>query len=108
MFDLNYKQLINEKKVYVVTYGRGAIVGVMDKPLDDMLNDLYTMVRDSHGQEPMLVTEMDIDGDDLIICLEKEYDPEYPMSKKIRIKKKIPLYQVTFEMYEEVFTKSIK
>ena len=106
MFDLNYKQLINEKKVYVVTYGRGAIVGVMDQPLDDMSNDLYEMVRDSHGQEPMLVTEMDVNGDDLVICLKKEYDPEYPTSKKIRIKKKIPLYQVTFETYEVIIDKS--
>lgn len=100
MFDIDYEQLIKEKRVYFVTYGRGGIVGVVDNSIDDYSNNMIMMIRDTHGQEPQIITKLEMLDDSLIIELESEHD--YESSKKVRIQKKIPLYQITFEKYESI------
>jgi hypothetical protein len=97
MFDLDYEQLVKEKRVYFVTYGRGGILGVVDKAIDGFSNDLISIIKKTHRQEPQIITKLEKVYDSLIIELESESD--FDTTKKVRIQKRIPLHQITFEKY---------
>lgn len=97
MFDLDYERLVKEKKVYFVTYGRGGILGVVDKAIDDLSNELISEIKNTHNQYPKVITKLEKVYDSLIIELERESNIE--PSKKVRVQKRIPLHQITFEKY---------
>ncbi|GLS90367.1 hypothetical protein GCM10007916_14340 [Psychromonas marina] len=98
MFNIDYQQLIKEQRVYFVKYGRGGTIGVTDTALNDEENNLIDEIRDAHQQYPQQVHKLENVDDSVIIELECDYD--YDSTKKIRIQKKIPLYQITFETYD--------
>jgi len=97
MFNLDYEQLVKEKKVYFITYGQGGILGVVDKTIDDFSNELLPLIKKAHGQTPQIITTIEKVYDSLLIELESESD--FDATKKVRIQKRIPLHQITFEKY---------
>lgn len=105
MNNLDYEKLINERKLYYIKYGRGAVIGISCESLEEDFPEISSVIRDEHGpnQSPVLINAIDFEGDciifDIIIAANTGFFSD-GSGVKYKVTKKIPLSQITFEKYE--------
>ena len=97
MENLDYEQLIKERKLYYVKYGRGAILGVSWESLDEGNPDVINVLIGDHGEDhPVLIDSIYFLDDEVTF----QFVTSVSTNSSYKVTKKIPLSQITFEQYE--------
>lgn len=94
------KRYLANKCLYIVKYGRGAvIVALENKTLEDVANDAHKRdeIKDFFGHSNLLeINEIYVSNDYLTV--------KYFIKDNVTVAREIPKWQVTFETYSHTNT----